>query len=482
MQKKVLEVEGEEIAIFSTKGIMAIVPKNKVNWVKKKLNEGCHECIDEFVKTLPDFDNNGQKAEDGVVLGTDPPPTEETDPPKRRDPNQKFYESETIPETYQAQYLLPEVGVVAERPKSAIRRAMANLNPKNWFVEDYSNYNTRDEAYAAARQAGEPEFMYNGERFNTKMAGTPQQQLQWSGITDERIHERKFLEERGERNIYPFSYTEMERRGWDAFVKNKIDPDRIEFEADLAAGELTTHSKNRKDAFNLYLGRPQTYDTFSVSKYRPGRSTDENAVYYAIQSMDDKTKRALVDRYENLSRKAQQQIADLNLTEDQANLLKEKYLHTEETKKYGFIPTGAKFKEEIPGAISRYLENPSMFSLNDRQNLKDFLNDAGRQELAEKIAPYSKNPKLTKEDEDVLRQFGSLATLFHNYDPKTRSIVSVDQNAIMGQYNLSKGVDPETGREYVSYRDLWDIKPYDFGSPFEIYDRIYLDELNQDKK
>ncbi len=45
------------MAIFSTKGIMAIIPKNKVNWVKKKLNEGCHECIDEFVKTLPDFDN-----------------------------------------------------------------------------------------------------------------------------------------------------------------------------------------------------------------------------------------------------------------------------------------------------------------------------------------------------------------------------------------------------------------------------------------
>lgn len=57
MEKKLLEVEGDEMAIFSTTGIMAIIPKNKVNWVKMKLNEGCHECIDKFVKSLPDFDN-----------------------------------------------------------------------------------------------------------------------------------------------------------------------------------------------------------------------------------------------------------------------------------------------------------------------------------------------------------------------------------------------------------------------------------------
>ena len=78
MEKKLIEVEGDEMAIFSTTGIMAIVPKNKVNWVKKKLNEGCHECIDSFIETLPDFDNQGQKAEDGVVMDTDPPTTGES--------------------------------------------------------------------------------------------------------------------------------------------------------------------------------------------------------------------------------------------------------------------------------------------------------------------------------------------------------------------------------------------------------------------
>lgn len=80
MEKKLLEVEGDEMAIFSTTGIMAIVPKNKVNWVKKKLNEGCHECIDSFIETLPDFDRPKQKAAEGVMIDLSVPPIEEGGP------------------------------------------------------------------------------------------------------------------------------------------------------------------------------------------------------------------------------------------------------------------------------------------------------------------------------------------------------------------------------------------------------------------
>ena len=54
--KKIIEVEGKEIAIFSSTGAMAIIPKNKVEWVKKKLSEGCHNCIDALVETLPKID------------------------------------------------------------------------------------------------------------------------------------------------------------------------------------------------------------------------------------------------------------------------------------------------------------------------------------------------------------------------------------------------------------------------------------------
>lgn len=60
------------------------------------------------------------------------------------------------------------------------------------------------------------------------------------------------------------------------------------------------------------------------------------------------------------------------------------------------------------------------------------------------------------------------------------SSIAVDiENAVMGNYTLSKGHD-EHG-EYVSYYDSWDLdgsvegKEGVIGKPFEIYDRIYYD-------
>ena len=61
---KNIEVEGGEIAIRNSNGDLAIIPKNKVNWVKQKLSEGCHDCIDSLVETLPVA---SQYARDGSV-------------------------------------------------------------------------------------------------------------------------------------------------------------------------------------------------------------------------------------------------------------------------------------------------------------------------------------------------------------------------------------------------------------------------------
>jgi hypothetical protein len=61
---KNIEVEGGEIAIRNSNGDLAIIPKNKVNWVKQKLSEGCHDCIDSLVETLPVA---SQYARDGSI-------------------------------------------------------------------------------------------------------------------------------------------------------------------------------------------------------------------------------------------------------------------------------------------------------------------------------------------------------------------------------------------------------------------------------
>jgi hypothetical protein len=61
---KNIEVEGGEIAIRNSHGDLAIIPKDKVNWVKQKLSEGCHGCIDSLVETLPVA---SQYAQDGSI-------------------------------------------------------------------------------------------------------------------------------------------------------------------------------------------------------------------------------------------------------------------------------------------------------------------------------------------------------------------------------------------------------------------------------
>jgi hypothetical protein len=51
------------------------------------------------------------------------------------------------------------------------------LNPKNWGVKDYTKeFETQGQAFNAARKAGEKEFMWNNERFNTNIKGEDKQE------------------------------------------------------------------------------------------------------------------------------------------------------------------------------------------------------------------------------------------------------------------------------------------------------------------
>ena len=66
---KNIKVEGEhnEIILENTHGDIVITPANKRNWVKQKLSENCHDCIDSLVETLPVA---SQYAQDGSVYPT----------------------------------------------------------------------------------------------------------------------------------------------------------------------------------------------------------------------------------------------------------------------------------------------------------------------------------------------------------------------------------------------------------------------------
>lgn len=48
-----VEAEGQELILSNDYGDKVIIPKDKRVWVQKKLKEGCHDCIDKLVATLP---------------------------------------------------------------------------------------------------------------------------------------------------------------------------------------------------------------------------------------------------------------------------------------------------------------------------------------------------------------------------------------------------------------------------------------------
>lgn len=68
-----IEVEDKELFLVNEAGDKVIIPKDKAAWVKEKLKEGCHSCIDALVDTLPVMEDY---AESGTLIANDSTPVE----------------------------------------------------------------------------------------------------------------------------------------------------------------------------------------------------------------------------------------------------------------------------------------------------------------------------------------------------------------------------------------------------------------------
>ena len=136
-----IEVEDRELFLVNEAGDKVIIPKDKAAWVKEKLKEGCHGCIDKLVETLPVMEDY---ADDGSLyseyLTNDPSTKKTTQHPL--DPNQDgslpsyFKGSEANP------IQLDEVIVTAKAPEwLKYYREYIKNNPFN--IDEYveSRYN-----------------------------------------------------------------------------------------------------------------------------------------------------------------------------------------------------------------------------------------------------------------------------------------------------------------------------------------------------
>jgi hypothetical protein len=144
-----------------------------------------------------------------------------------------------------------------------------NLNPKNWGINDYTNKGDFNNAYTNARQAGEQEFMWNNIRYNTNYKGTSKEQLAETGITNAQLQYQNIIKKRLVENLNPYGYFSPISRVYNAVILNE--------KANKADGK-------RQDAFNLYMGKPQTNNTFDISEYKPSNSKNENVEYFKIKN------------------------------------------------------------------------------------------------------------------------------------------------------------------------------------------------------
>ena len=159
---------------------------------------------------------------------------------------------------------------------AAYDNTKTSLNPFNWGVTDYTNtYSDKNQAFAAARKAGEKEYLYKGVRYTTD-------------IKDEKRPESSFTLSREERqkiynSVNPVYYPKDEIvDAVKRYVGNKNFKDDVTQSPNLEV-------ENRKsiadeDAWAFFMGIPQQKNSVSVSKYKPTTTTDKNAEYYTLRN------------------------------------------------------------------------------------------------------------------------------------------------------------------------------------------------------
>ena len=158
---------------------------------------------------------------------------------------------------------------VTDKPKGKKRTSgEMGLNRNTILSRDYTGYGSFDNAFDAAKRAGEKEFVWNNNRYNTKSALSPAEQMETYGIEDS---QRRY------RGVIDFPYSVLENLG-DMYTASGYDTPlshvagrALGLNESFGVGNLyDRYAAAEQDGFRLYMGLPQRYNTFAPSKYKKG--------------------------------------------------------------------------------------------------------------------------------------------------------------------------------------------------------------------
>src|SRR5699024_10082738 len=142
--------------------------------------------------------------------------------------------------------------------REAFETAKSYINPKNWGVDDYTDRGTFDQAFEAAKKAGEPEFMYDNVRYSTEVDNmNRQQEFETYGITSEQSTQNNWLRNRIQSSINP----DESMYGYKGYTQKSNFDTALNTMRDLIRGKKTQTEHEdwddlNQDIFNLYLGKP----------------------------------------------------------------------------------------------------------------------------------------------------------------------------------------------------------------------------------
>jgi hypothetical protein len=168
-----------------------------------------------------------------------------------------------------------------------------SVNPKKWGLNDYSDYSSYNSAFRNAREAGEDEFVYKGERYNTKLIPKEQSDLYWESkdFLKKYYKTQPFIKDNSgvdisnlnnyQKQKYGFTTTELFDRGFDNLspAENELLTKMMEEENKLLKGELVNDfninsavfDQKRKERLQK-LDKP-TY--FSITTQKPKDMEEE---------------------------------------------------------------------------------------------------------------------------------------------------------------------------------------------------------------
>lgn len=221
-----IEAEGSELIIKNKAGDLAIIPKNKASWVKQKLKEGCHDCIDKLVETLPVMEDYAQ---DGTIV------SELYKQKTGKDWSTAKQEGLTSG-SYEDNMKLRQRLLSGEFDNQKANDIFKKDNQENQNNTEINKAKSFNEAFKIARQQLGPNqiFEYKGRKYGTNLAGEKfepsEEVLAKHNLNKPEVKDRLNIQNKMVQSVYSDKKTtklEPEYQDWEKVKKRKEEINKM---------------------------------------------------------------------------------------------------------------------------------------------------------------------------------------------------------------------------------------------------------------